>query len=84
MNNNWWDLPVMSAGQAQDFIDGIRALNESVIISSINNGSNINEDMGEVADYNRRIENNLPLRPDKKYFVGALGKSGRHYRFTKE
>lgn len=65
-------------------MDGIRVLNESVVISSINNGLNINEDMEEIADYNRKIENNLPMRPDKKCFVGALDVSGRHYRFTKE
>lgn len=84
MNNNWYELPEMSAGQAQDFMDGIRAFNENVAVSSINNGCNINEEMRAIEDYNRRVEHNLPLRPDRKYFVGALDESGRHYRFTKE
>lgn len=72
MNNNWWELPDMSAGQAQDFMDGMRAFNKSVAVSSINKGLNINEDMRAVLDFNRRIENNLPMHPDKKYLVGEL------------
>lgn len=76
MNSNWWELPDMSVGQAQDFMDGIRAFNKSVAVSAINNGLNINEDMRAVSDYNRRIENKQPLCPDKKYFVDAS--------FTKE
>lgn len=72
MNKNWWELPEMSIGQAQDFVDRIRVLNKSVAVSSINEGLNINEDMRAVRDYNRRIENNLPMRPDKKYLVDTL------------
>lgn len=55
----------------------------SSITNSINDGCAIQENMREVANFNRRIENNLPFPPTKMYFVGALDSNGRHYRFTK-
>lgn len=69
MNHNLEWLFEILVVQAQDFMDGIRALNANVAVSSINDGLNINEDMGAVADYNRRVEHNLPMRPDKNVLL---------------
>lgn len=62
-------------------ISDVTAINAAPIC--INGGCDIVEDMTANAVYNRRIENNLPLPPDKKQFVGALGSNEEFYRFTK-
>lgn len=84
INDKWWELPEMSAGQAQDYMDGIRNLNENISIVCSKNSCLTNEEIYENAVYNRRIENNLPFPPDKKRFVGALGLNDEFYRFTKK
>lgn len=72
MNHNLEWLSEILVVQVQDSIDRIRNISENEAVLSINDGLNFNEDMRAAADYILRIENNLPLCPDKKYFVGAL------------
>lgn len=81
MDNKWWELPEMSPGQAADYMDGIRKLNENITIASA--ACSITEDMRDITDYNLRIENDLPFKPTNKQFVGMLGLNGEFYKFTK-